>query len=168
MRQITAKHLTFLQIAINVFESDVLRETHWNKDRDLIALRYGADRDCVQIFELGEEVGFFAQMLPATDKNERLETLRKRYGLENQTARPQVAYFSGEMEKQLQANEDKGGWETATDQFLKNQLEKNFRALRLCRSHEEYRRRCANIANYAMMLADNDRREEDERSGLST
>ncbi|KHF33430.1 hypothetical protein [Paenibacillus sp. USDA918EY] len=76
--------------------------------------------------------------------------------------RPEVAEFSKQMEKQLQANEHKGGWENYTNQFLRNELEKNFRKLMRCSSHDEYRRRCANIANFAMMLSENDIREENE------
>ncbi|GIO57966.1 hypothetical protein [Paenibacillus cineris] len=164
MKQITARHLTFLQIAINVFETDVLRETHWNTDRDLVALRYGTDRDCIQIFELGEEVGFFSQMIPPTDGEKYLEALGGKYDLEFDEVRSEVEDFAFEMEHELRNNDYKGGWENSTPQFLKNRLERNLRKLFSCVSHAEFRRRCANIANYAMMLSDNDRREEAERA----
>lgn len=61
--QITKKHLAFLEEAKAAFEENVRLETYRNKDEEFIALRYGADRDCIQIFELGEEVGFFVQMM---------------------------------------------------------------------------------------------------------
>lgn len=66
--QITQEHLCFLEETKQVFSSDVRRETHINKDGDLIALRYGMDRDCIKIIMLGENVGFFAQMISHKSK----------------------------------------------------------------------------------------------------
>ncbi|RUT48563.1 hypothetical protein EJP82_01060 [Paenibacillus anaericanus] len=79
--------------------------------------------------------------------------------------RPEVYGFAKTMEEQLRANENKGGWSNCTNQFLSRQLDKNIAKLYKCTSHEEFRRRCANIANFAMMLADNDMREENETWG---
>lgn len=63
MRQIHQEHLDFIEECKLVFESDIKRETHWNDDRDLIGLRRGADRDCIQIFELGDEMIFVANVM---------------------------------------------------------------------------------------------------------
>lgn len=162
MKQIRARHLEFLETAKREFSKNILLET-WRDEGDLIALRYGADRDCVHIFELGESVAFFANMIPATDGRELVETLARKHNLMMEEVRTSVAEFSYEMEKQLRANENKGGWGNCTEQFLRNSLERNLRSLTTCNSHSEYRRRCANIANFAMMLHENDLQEESDR-----
>ena len=71
--------------------------------------------------------------------------------------RSEVQRFAKEMEKQLQANEHKGGWEDCDSGFLMSELEKNFNALwRLQPSDKAgILRRATNIANFAMMIADN-------------
>lgn len=76
--------------------------------------------------------------------------------------RPEVQRFAEEMERQLQANEHKGGWEDCTQEFLLSELNKNkVRLLEAIYGHNPIRReekilrRCANIANFAMMVADN-------------
>ncbi|MGN7359977.1 hypothetical protein ACTHPF_26730 [Paenibacillus sp. SAF-054] len=148
MKQIYPRHLEFVNEAARAFEDHLTLETYMNKDGDLIALRFGLDRDCVKVYELGEPVGFFVQQVDV-----RVRAPRK-----------QVSRFAMEMEEQLIANDHKSGWENCTPQYLRNQLEKNFRRLFSCKSHPEFRRRCSNIANYAMMLSDNDRREEAERA----
>lgn len=148
MNQIYPKHLEFVAEAARAFEEHLAWETYMNKEGDLIALRFGTDRDCIQVYELGEPIGFFAQQVDV-----RVRAPRK-----------QVSRFAMEMEEQLFANDHKAGWENSTPQYLRNQLDKNFRRLFGCKSHSEFRRRCANIANYAMMLSDNDRREEAERA----
>lgn len=96
--------------------------------------------------------------------------------------RPEVQKFAEEMEKQLKANEHKGGWKDCTYDFLLSELDKNLNRLRYLNGHrggciaeikesvKEVNRRCANIANFAMMICDNagalgeddDRREEGE------
>ena len=81
--------------------------------------------------------------------------------------RPVVLEFSKEMEKQLRANDYKGGWENSTNYWLMEGLKKNLAALRTCVinqepkvliQQEEILRRASNIANFAMMIADNARR----------
>ncbi|AOZ91598.1 hypothetical protein [Paenibacillus crassostreae] len=163
MKEITKRHLDFLEEAKMSFENDVRLETHRNEAEGLIALRRSFDRDCVQVYELGDEVALFAKVIPATVGTEFIESIGNRYGLKLGEVRTEIAEFSEEMEKQLKANVHKGGWENYTYQYLRNELEKNFRKLMKRTSHSEFRRRCANIANFAMMLADNDRREERER-----
>lgn len=64
MMQITKEHLAFLDEAVDAFEDNDLLETYRNDEGKFIALRYGRGRDCVRIFELGYEIGFFANMFP--------------------------------------------------------------------------------------------------------
>lgn len=161
MNQINLKHLDFLETAKREFSQNVLLET-WRDEGDLIALRYGADRDCIHIFELGEPVAFFTNMIPATDGKKLVETLTRKHNLMTEEVRTSVAEFSYEMEKQLRENEDKGGWRSCTEKYLRKNLERNLQALVSTNSHSEYRRRCANIANFAMMLHENDLQEESD------
>ncbi|MEF3312575.1 hypothetical protein PV433_27165 [Paenibacillus sp. GYB004] len=147
MIQITPEHLAFVEEAARAFEGAPRLETYYNDQKKFIALRYGLDRDCIMVYEFGEEVALFSQQVTV-----RCPAMRK-----------EVYAFALQMEEQLRANDHKGGWEnTSTDYFI-DQLHKNTRKLLSCTSHEEYRLRCANIANFAMMLADNDRRDEVNR-----
>ena len=66
--QITNWHLNFLEESKKAFSENPRYETYRNDNDTLIALRYGVDRDCIQIFELGEEVGFFAQQIGLSPK----------------------------------------------------------------------------------------------------
>lgn len=152
MKEIRPEHLVFLEEAAKAFEERSNLATYQNESETLIAVRTGVDRDSVRVYNLGEGVAVFTQQLDV-----RVPRLRK-----------EVARFAVLMEELLRSNEDKGGWGDCTLLFLKNELEKNFRRLRSCDSHEEFRRRCANIANFAMMLADNDIREEHERKEQNT
>lgn len=165
MRQITGRHLEFLEEVKERFKANIKLESWRSKDGDLIALRRGMDRDCIQIIDLGDEVAFFAQAIPPTDGGKLLEAIGKEYDLELSKVRPEVAEFGLEMEKQLIANEFKGGWENCTHTYLIHQVQKNVHGLMNSISHSEFRRRCANIANFAMMLDNVDRREEVERAG---
>lgn len=147
MIQINPEQLLFVTEAARVFQSDFRRETHINEAGTMIALRLGVDRDCVAVYELGDAVANFAQQV----------------GYSSPAPREVVASFAIRMEKQLAANDHKMGWEHAESGFLLAELEKNLTKLTRCNSHEEFRRRCANIANFAMMLAHNDTSEEIER-----
>ncbi|TKH43430.1 hypothetical protein C1I60_14130 [Paenibacillus terrae] len=66
MKQITQEHLTFLKEAAEAFEGNDRLETYTNKEEDLIALRYGVDRDCIKVIELGDKVAFFVQVISAS------------------------------------------------------------------------------------------------------
>ncbi|KJD42463.1 hypothetical protein [Paenibacillus terrae] len=66
MKQITPRHLTFLKEAAEAFEGNDRWETYTNKEEDLIALRYGVDRDCIKVIELGDKVAFFVQVISAS------------------------------------------------------------------------------------------------------
>lgn len=63
MVQIKQWHLDFLEESKRAFEKDDRLETHRNEDDTLIALRYGIDRDCIKVFELGEDIAFFANVM---------------------------------------------------------------------------------------------------------
>lgn len=63
MTQITQEHLDFMEEAKKKFENNLRYETYRNESNTLIALRYGMDRDCIQIFKLGDEIGFFANIM---------------------------------------------------------------------------------------------------------
>jgi len=69
--------------------------------------------------------------------------------------RPEVKRFAEEMERQLRNNDHKGGWENCDRTFLLNELVKNYKALLATGKKENILRRCVNIANFAMMIADN-------------
>lgn len=146
MKQIHPHHLTFLDEAAKAFVKNPRWETYLNTEGNLIALRFGMDRDCIKVYELGEPVGFFVQQMDT-----RIPALRK-----------EVARFAYEMEEQLRANDHKSGWENCTLEFLRDRLSRNLGLLWKCSSHEEFQRRCANIANYSMMLAEQDQRRKAE------
>ena len=81
--------------------------------------------------------------------------------------RSEVLKFAKEMEKQLRANEHKGHWRNCAYGFLLKELDKNLDNLKYLNENRggnlvEIRKnmrtaviRCANIANFAMMFADN-------------
>lgn len=56
-------HLDFVDKAKQAFEEDYKLFTYRNKDDDLIALRYGEDHDCINIFELGEQKAFLHNVM---------------------------------------------------------------------------------------------------------
>lgn len=63
MTQIYREHIDFMEEAKQAFENNERLETYRNDNDTLIALRHGMDRDCIQIYKLGEEVGFFANIM---------------------------------------------------------------------------------------------------------
>lgn len=139
MIQISKEHIKFAQSAALLFDGNIQAETLTSNDEDLIALRYGMDRDCVAIYELGKPIANFVQHVSSKTRHPR-ESVEK---------------FASEMEKQLAANEHKGGWNNAKSDWLRYELDKNRQKLDECETDEEFFRRCANIANFAMMLAEN-------------
>jgi hypothetical protein len=139
---IRPEHLDFLEESKKVFEENPLRETHISKDDELIALRYGEDRDCVYIYSLSCAVAFFAQQIKPNPKPRR-----------------SVMEFAHDMEKQLKVNDHKGGWQKELTINLRKSLIQNFEQLQAelkkpTRDKPEITIRCANIANYAMMISD--------------
>jgi hypothetical protein len=78
---------------------------------------------------------------------------------ESDAPRPIVKAFAKEMEKQLRDNEHKGGWEKCSSRFLMNELSHNYGKLRGALDwgdRKEVIRRSANVANFAMMLSENE------------
>lgn len=143
-QQITKQHLAFVQEAKEVFEDNPLRETCRSDDDSLIALRMGMDRDCVEVWELGENIANFVQQMEPCPK-----------------PRKAVQDFAHDMEKQLKVNDHKGGWGREHHDYLRNQIGKNYAKLveELCKEDKDKQEitiRCANIANFAMMIADNE------------
>ena len=59
--EINQRHLDFLEEAKEKFAENPRWETY--RHYGLIALRGGADRDCMEIFELGRHVGFFSEVM---------------------------------------------------------------------------------------------------------
>ena len=83
--------------------------------------------------------------------------------------RLEVQKFAEEMEKQLKVNEHKGHWGDCDEGFLYAEMLNNAHILGNAMSagfkgnrNEVVKRRCANIANFAMMIADNWGRGEGE------
>lgn len=81
--------------------------------------------------------------------------------------REEVLWFAKEMENKLQENDHKGGWQDESYSSLFNMLEKEVRELcsalidnRSAGSElEDVRSEAADVANFAMMIADKARRE---------
>lgn len=161
MSQIFEHHLEFLEECKKAFNENLLLETFSNEDGTLIGLRYGADRDCVKIIELGQEVALFAQAIDKTDPEEHISALSNKYDYDLREVRHEIGLFSEEMEKQLKANDHRGGWHDCTNEYLFHQMSRHYARIRnRSVSHSEFQRRCVNIANYAMMLFDNDARKQ--------
>jgi hypothetical protein len=141
--QITKEHLTFMEQAKEAFEANPLLETYTNDDQNHIALRMGMDRDCVDVYALdGHIANFVRQMEPDCGP------------------RKAVRLFAYDMEKQLKVNDHRNGWKEEHCEYLSEQLGRNHTALikELAKNLSdpfEITIRCANIANYAMMIADN-------------
>lgn len=80
----------------------------------------------------------------------------------SQELRREVAAFAGEMEARLRANEHKGGWQDCASNELLVMLLKEVselaEALYWRASSNEVRREAADVANFAMMIADPERK----------
>lgn len=73
--------------------------------------------------------------------------------------REQVRWFAGQMEAKLQENDHKGGWEKCQFPFLYRRLIEEVQELRVTyddqsKSLEDMIRESADVANFAMMIAD--------------
>ena len=141
---IKPEHLSFLEEAKQIFEKNSRRETHQNEEGTLIALRFGEDRDCINIFELGEEVAFFTQQTDPSP-NPRLEVIE----------------FAKDMEIQIGINNPPEAWHKYEGvEFLKT-IKETVKILSAQLEREDkdkvaITKACANIACFAMMLADNE------------
>lgn len=77
MTQINNEHLKFLEEAKQAFINDPILETYRNEDDEYIALRVGLGRDCLLVFELGEEVANFVQQIPMVRLEIKIESLEE-------------------------------------------------------------------------------------------
>jgi fructosamine-3-kinase len=143
--QITKNHLAFVEHAARAFEANPLYETfHHPSYGNLVALRSGEDRDCVNVYELGDEIANFVQQMEPCP-----------------TPRKVVREFGFDMEAQLKANEHKGGWSKEHWEFFTRKIQKNFDKLineleKGDKDKYEITILCANLANFSMMIADNE------------
>jgi len=70
--------------------------------------------------------------------------------------RQPLAWFANAMEHQLQANDHKTGWQGMTDRQLLNRLKQETTELeRAIESGKSVVEEAADVANFAMMIADN-------------
>lgn len=141
MIHVTPEHLNFVEEAGKAFEQNARFETYINEEETLIALRYGEDRDCIVVYELGEGIANFTQQVDV-----KYPVIRK-----------EVARFARNMEDQLRANEHKGGWKDASEFWLLDQIKEKESILKNTFLHgtaKEVIQISADIANYAMMIAD--------------
>jgi hypothetical protein len=73
--------------------------------------------------------------------------------------RPSVIRMARMMEGQLRANESRGGWSHCDKDYFIEKLEINLRDLTYnlaANAHKEVQRDCADLANFAMMLSENE------------
>lgn len=79
-----------------------------------------------------------------------------------------VLWFAGEMYEKLEKNKHKGGWKDCDKKYLLNRLKQEVAELNLACSvsdgiidPNDIRREAADVANFAMMIADNFGRGDD-------
>lgn len=68
--------------------------------------------------------------------------------------RPEVARFAQLMERRLRANDHKGGWRGDTPHALLRRLREETDELYLAITAEDVGNEAADVANFAMMIAD--------------
>ena len=77
--------------------------------------------------------------------------------------RPQVAWFANEMERQLEENGCKLGWERCTDKWLLKRLRQEVEELeQAVKKGKNVVEEAADVANFAMMIADNFQERKDQ------
>lgn len=140
MTQITDVHLAFMHEARDAFLNNNVLESYWNKDDfNLIALRVGADRDCILIYGLENEVANFVQQMKPSPN-----------------PRKEIMNFAHEMESVLRhypALENKeqayiyGSLQNIMNGLFVN-LRKPYRP-----SAKSTKNMCVNLAAQAMLLA---------------
>lgn len=80
--------------------------------------------------------------------------------------RPQVIRMARMMEFQLRRNDHRGGWHNCDRVYFLEKLEINLRDLRLnlaAGAHEQAQRDCADLANFAMMMAETEQIKENAK-----
>ncbi|EIT85950.1 hypothetical protein A374_08944 [Fictibacillus macauensis ZFHKF-1] len=139
--QITKRHLDFVEEARKAFEESPRLESYRSSDESLLALRMGAYRDCIDVYNLDGGVANFVQQLPPMP-----------------APRKMIHDFSLLMEHQFPKmfsieNKELGVLEEVSG-FLISELNK--------RDKDKFAitRYCTMIANCAMMIADNEGSQE--------
>lgn len=77
--------------------------------------------------------------------------------LPNYTLRPQLRDFANRMEHKLRQNDHKGGWQDCASDWLLRRLEEELQELRIALATGtllDVEEEAADVANFAMMLAD--------------
>ncbi|MGG4548289.1 hypothetical protein ABER02_10875 [Rossellomorea marisflavi] len=142
--QINTSHLAFLREAKDQFEKSPIAETYRSPDDTMIALRLGVDRDCILIYELGDEIANFVQQISSQSSPRKL-----------------LFEFSNNMEIQMKANKLKSGWIKEHHQDITGMIYSDLdhlrkELIRVDKNKYEITELCAAIANYCMMVADNE------------
>lgn len=147
--EITPGMLEFLDEAKKAFSEDDYLKTYRNEQDTMIALRRELDPDFdnIEIYMLGDIVANFVEQLRPINK-----------------PRKAVMDFARDMEEQLKVNEHKGGWreEHWCDLAMSLQINsENLRSELMKKGTNQFDSyevaiRAANIANYAMMISDNE------------
>lgn len=68
--------------------------------------------------------------------------------------RPAVLWFAEQMQAKLKKNAHKGGWETCSLGYLVARIENEIEEMAATSTPEELLEECADVANFAMILAD--------------
>jgi NTP pyrophosphatase (non-canonical NTP hydrolase) len=76
--------------------------------------------------------------------------------------RESVKDFSILMEIVLRGNDDKGGWDSEEREYLESRLSEELEELKEAKTYEEIKKEAADVANFAMMIADNAKRYSEE------
>lgn len=144
MKQITKEHLAFLDEAVKEFENSTVVSTFASEKYQCIAIREGYDRDNIILLEVGDTIANFVKQLEPKP-----------------LPRKEVMKFAHDMESQLKVNEHKGNWKREHHELITGELARNFGSLldelaKEDKDKHEITIRCANIANFAMMIADNE------------
>jgi hypothetical protein len=143
-QHITSTHLDFLDEAREAFMKNEILETYWDKDTfDLIALRFGMDRDCVLVYELGEEIANFVQQMNPAPKP-RAEIRNFSYSMERKMKYDEEIFRDG---LESEHHQDLTGYIFTRTEQLRKALIKHERDVNVI---SEF---CSEIANYAMMIS---------------
>lgn len=87
--------------------------------------------------------------------------MRKTWGGHRHGVRREIKYFARTMEDRLQANDHKGGWKECSLRWLLQRLREETKELQTAMREdapEWIRKEAADVANFAMMIADNSMR----------
>jgi len=79
-----------------------------------------------------------------------------------------LLWFAREMEKKLEVNSDKEGWCFCSLQYLSMRLTQEKKELARAIKKKDKKRiieECADVANFAMMIADNTKNEIEDEEG---